>query len=207
MRINQRVYYLTITCCLLFGSLYLGACQSSNSTDATIVAVSSETAESLGKTESTDTRESPESPISPLSTPDSPLFVSAGTPPVATPSETTGSIVGAVIVKPAAEDGSYRPFANLTVAVAGVLEEPGVDTQVAAYKSATAPKAVSDEYGRFAINDMSPGKYALILDLVIHQHLVLDPESGEGVVFEVEAGKTVDLGTFLYDSLPIEGFE
>ena len=115
--------------------------------------------------------------------------------------------MGAVVVRPAADGEGYRPFADSLVSVAGILERPGDNAQVGGYKPATAPKATSDEYGRFALNDVPPGKYALILDLVIHQYLVLDPESGDGIVFEVEAGEILDLGTFVYDSLPIVGYE
>ncbi len=217
MKTNQRFHYFILTLCLLLSSFYLVACRSSGSEEATAVSVesesvASESAEAADAPESplpVSESESPDAPVSPLpvDAPVSPLFVPVGTPPEATPSETTGSVVGAVVVKPASEGEGYRPFANSLVSIAGILERPGDNAQVAGYEPSTAPKATSDEYGRFALNDVIPGKYALILDMVIHQHLVLDPDSGDGIVFEVVAGETVDLGTFLYDSLPIIGYE
>ena len=75
----------------------------------------------------------------------------------------------------------------------GVVDEVQENFTIARLDTQTAPKAITDETGRFVFVDVPPGRYALIYETPVDTYLARYP-SGEDVVVDVEAGKLVDLG-------------
>jgi hypothetical protein len=52
-------------------------------------------------------------------------------------------------------------------------------------------------------DNVPPGNYGLILDVITNTYLLMKPGSQEALLIELSADQQVDLGTLLYDSLPI----
>jgi hypothetical protein len=59
-----------------------------------------------------------------------------------------------------------------------------------------SPEAVQDvETGQFVFTDIPPGEYALIIWTPVFSMIVIDPDTGHEMIFQVEADQLKDLGT------------
>lgn len=148
-----------------------------------------------------------ESPLSaqesPLSAMDSPLFTP---PPMAEPAITdeTGGVMGAlIVVKPT---GEVLPVTEQFVALGEIILDDQGEERFAGYSASSAPRELTNEFGQFAIGEVAPGKYVLVLDVVVSAFLLNDSETGQGRTVEIVAGEVLDLGTLQYESLPIFGY-
>jgi len=144
-------------------------------------------------------------PDSPLAAPDSPLTL-PNTSPLATPvaqMETapgTGAVTGVLLVR--TEQGE-APVPNMIVALGAVLTNDNGQPAAVRYNAQESPQTNTDESGFFAIPDVPPGDYSLILDLVITSYILRKPGSEEDLFITVEADRQVDLGQLVYDNLPL----
>ena len=84
--------------------------------------------------------------------------------------------------------------------------EDGVP-KASGYEASMAPKATTDDYGRFVFNDLKPGLYTLILDAVVTQYQLDTVDTGETILVEIKPNEIVDIGELRYPSLPIPGFQ
>jgi hypothetical protein len=148
-----------------------------------------------------------ESPLSaqesPLSAMDSPLFTP---PPMSEPTVTdeTGGVMGAlIVVKPT---GEVLPVTEQFVALGEIILDDQGEERFAGYSASSAPRELTNEFGQFAIGDVPPGKYVLVLDVVVSAFLLNDSETGQGRMVDIVAGEVLDLGTLQYESLPIFGY-
>lgn len=142
-------------------------------------------------------------PNSPLSAPPSPL-----TPPSLAPTPVTsadgGGLIGRITVAKSTGDIAV---AALMIGLAEVIRgEDGVP-KASGYEASMAPKATTDDYGRFVFNDLKPGLYTLILDAVVTQYQLDTVDTGETILVEIKPNEIVDIGELRYPSLPIPGFQ
>lgn len=147
-----------------------------------------------------------ESPMSPLDAPESPLATPVVVEPPSLPTETqdgTGAFIGRIMINNAA---GVRPVQNMKVALADVLRDEDGTPLIAGYEAAVAPKTATDELGRFAMNNIEPGTYAIILDAVITSVLLADPATGDPILIEITDGDVTDIGRVDYESLALPGY-
>ena len=147
-----------------------------------------------------------QSPMSPLDAPESPLATPVVVEPPSLPTETqdgTGAFIGRIMINNAS---GVRPVQDMIVALADVLRDEDGTPLIAGYESAVARKTATDELGRFAMNNVEPGTYAIILDAVITSVLLADPTTGEPILIEVTDGDVVDIGRLDYESLALPNY-
>lgn len=141
------------------------------------------------------------SPDSPLSSPPSPLA-----PPLPTPAVSAegGGLTGQIIVTRPTGD---VVVSGLIVGLAEVILDENGQPKASGYESAVAPKATTDDFGRFVFDNVRPGMYTLILDAVVTQYQLENAETGETILIEISPNSVADLGELRYPSLPIPGFQ
>jgi len=210
---------LLLTLCLCF---VLVACSDEEPTPAPTVAPTATTA--------TATAEPAAQPVSPLDSAVSPL-AAPGDSPLTTPAAVTATVIQTTVAEtvdviPAAgppvdpqtsattgaatgrifiqNDQGFRPVHHLIVALAAVITgDDGVE-RAAGYDAASAPRTDIRDDGTFVIEDVRPGRYGVILDYVMAQILITEPENPENsLVITIEAGAVTDLGNLVYASLSL----
>jgi hypothetical protein len=137
-----------------------------------------------------------ESPISPLpvsqptaaeATPQRPAEPLASPAPTSLP--TMGTVRGIVLYQ-----ATNAPAPDQTLYLARLIKSTtGGELELAALDPAVAPRAVSDGQGSFIFTDVPPDTYALGLATALGP--VLIQTGGKEMVFAVEAGKTIELGS------------
>ncbi len=116
----------------------------------------------------------------------------AGVPTTIPTSLPTKGIVTGVLY----DDVDRRPLSDHVLYLAVLLKplEAG-KLSVAALDPTADPRAVSDAEGKFTFTNIEPGTYALAFATPTGTALIIDPKTEKEIVFTVEAGGTVDLGT------------
>jgi hypothetical protein len=144
-------------------------------------------------------------PESPLTAPESPLTAPIVVEPPALEAETTadsGGVTGRLMVL----SGGERPVVNMIVGLAEVIRDDDGVPRVAGYDAANAFRTTTDDFGRFAINEVAPGTYAIIVDAVITSIMLADPVTGDPILVDVEPDSVVNIGRLDYDSLALPGY-
>lgn len=146
---------------------------------------------------------------SPLSAPDSPLAPpSPLTPPSPAPTPVAsaegGGLAGQIVVTRPTGDIAV---AGLIVGLAEVILGDDGLPKASGYEASAAPKAITDDYGRFVFNNVKPGMYTLILDAVVTQYQLDDVGTGDTILIEIKPNAIVELGELRYPQLPIPGFQ
>jgi hypothetical protein len=116
--------------------------------------------------------------------------------PTWTPDATKGVVTGVMLLQ-------GEPVTNQILYLARVLStESGME--ISAVVEPDSPMTTTGQAGEFAFMNVPPGKYALILSIVVESYLLYKPESDEeAILVTVTEGKTEDLGTLNYSDLPI----
>jgi len=147
---------------------------------------------------------------SPLAAPDSPLDAPSSplTPPSPAPTPVISGVEGGlagqiVVVRPTGDVA----VSGLVIGLAEVILGDDGLPKASGYEASTAPKATTDDYGRFVFDNLKPGAYTLILDAVVTQYQLDEAETGDTILVEVKADEIVELGELRYPSLPIPGFQ
>ncbi|MGL4650144.1 MAG: hypothetical protein ACRC1H_12095 [Caldilineaceae bacterium] len=141
---------------------------------------------------------------SPLPTPGSPLPTPGASGMVGVAGAETGAIVGRILV---GRDTGDVPVAGLTVGLADVIRGEDGIARASGYAPDTPNRSATDDGDGFAINNVPPGTYTLILDAVITSYQLADPVSGDTILVEVQPGESVDIGVLRFETLPIPGFD
>lgn len=144
-------------------------------------------------------------PESPLDAPDSPLTAPIVVEPPALDAKTSaesGGVTGRLMVL----SGGERPVVNMIVGLAEVIRDDDGVPRVAGYDAANAFRTTTDDFGRFAIDEVAPGTYAIIVDAVITSIMLADPVTGDPILVDVEPDSVVDIGRLDYDSLALPGY-
>jgi hypothetical protein len=188
---------------LLFTLVVLNAC--SGGDDPTPAPTSTPVAAEAPEVSETPEEEPTEGPESPLAAPESPLAVPES--PLDTPANraqpvttaTTGAVIGVVTVQ-------SRPVADMIVALAPVIQPEAGPPRATGYDPVNSPQTRSDSTGYFAVNEVEPGLYGVILDGIRSAVMLSDPETKESIIVEIKAGEVVDIGSLDYESLDLPGF-
>jgi hypothetical protein len=129
---------------------------------------------------------------------------SSGSLPPATPTPTLapdkGRVIGILQVR---EGETKKPVSNVNLYLgATVKDSTGKDSYVG-FDRLHDPRAITDDKGHFAFQNVTPGNYGLIFDNGFNSYFLNKPNTEEGYLVSVETGKEIDLGTLVYDSLPL----
>lgn len=117
---------------------------------------------------------------------------------------TTGAIVGILKVK---QGASEVPVSNARLYLGEILQDTRGQERAASFDRLSSPTTVTDESGQFAFSEIEPGRYTLILDTIINSYLLFEPGKTEALIITVEAGKVTDIGTLVYEKLPVSAAE
>lgn len=139
-------------------------------------------------------------PASPLSAPQSPL----PTPVAPATTKDAGALIGTLVVRRPAGNQAVN---GVIIGLATVIRDEKGNPKVSGYEAASAPKSITDDAGHFVISDLKPGAYTVILDAVLSQWQLSDPKTGNTIVVQIAPGQVTDLGTMVYDKLPVPGFQ
>jgi hypothetical protein len=120
----------------------------------------------------------------------SPLPSQLPTPtPLPAPEPGKGSVTGRILNAVTGQD-----VVGIAVYL-GTFTSMGSDGgQIVTMRENTSPQTLSNLGGYFAISDVEPGTYALILWTPFNSIVVPDPETGAQYAVTVEAGEITDLG-------------
>lgn len=106
-----------------------------------------------------------------------------------TPVEGKGVVIGQVV-----DENSGEPLVKKSMFLGEIIPlEPGPNYSIGVHER-SSPRAFSNNEGRFAIGDVPPGTYALLVWTPFEATIVQDPETGSDLLVEVSAGQTVELG-------------
>jgi hypothetical protein len=120
-----------------------------------------------------------EDPVQPTWTPFS--------PPI--PSEEKGVVIGQVL-----DEVTGEPLVHNSMVLGEIIPlKPAPNYSIGVHER-SSPRAFSDDEGRFAISDIPPGTYVLLVWTPFEATIVQDPETESDLLVEVSAGQSVELG-------------
>ncbi len=99
-------------------------------------------------------------------------------------------------------ENAAQPVSGVIVALAEVVLNAAGTPTAAGYDRQAAPKAETDQDGRFVFRDVKPGHYAFILDRITEAYMLNDPKSGGDMLFNLEPGQILNVGRLVYPKLP-----
>lgn len=120
--------------------------------------------------------------------------------PTLTPDPTKGSVRGALLVRMNGADVAIR---NATLYLAPLVLDPSGKEIAAGLDRITSPRTTSNDQGEFQFQNVPPGRYALVLDLIQSAYMLRMPADGQDLLATVSAGKQSDLGRLTYAQLPL----
>ena len=161
------------------------------------------TAEAKPEVEASQAESPLAAPDSPLAAPPSPLAPPSPAPTPVISGEEGGLAGQIVVVRPTGDVA----VSGLVIGLAEVILGDDGLPKASGYEASAAPKATTDDYGRFVFNNLKPGLYTLVLDAVVTQYQLDEAETGDTILVEVKADEVVELGELRYPSLPIPGFQ
>ena len=96
-----------------------------------------------------------------------------------------------------------EPVSNAILYLARIIIDSSGEERVASFNRLESPRTVSGAEGEFAFLNVEPGRYGLVLDIVVESFLLSNPENGEDLIATVEAGGEFNFGDLVYEELPI----
>ena len=121
-------------------------------------------------------------------------------PEIPTPSSDSATVTG--ILLRVSSSSASTPATTVLLALARVVEDSNGNPTVVSFSQLSAPRALTDNSGRFVFVDVPPGHYALIYDRISDAFLLNDPTTGGDYLFVTEAGQILNLGELEYASFP-----
>lgn len=110
------------------------------------------------------------------------------TPTVPAPSGDKATLSGQVL-----SNTNQAPIKETVVQLAQIYRDPKTQEAVYALDLARAPGTFTDQNGFFAIADVPPGEYAIIVGDYYGTNDVVQ-QDGNAQIFKTEAGKTLNVG-------------
>jgi len=104
-------------------------------------------------------------------------------------SNQVGTVRGRIVYDLKKSGGTY-PFLFL----AEVKTDEKGNPMVASLDKITAPRATYDSKGNFAFINIKPGRYVLMVDLVLTL-MIMNDDNGKEKLLQIEGGKIMDVGT------------
>lgn len=142
---------------------------------------------------------------SPLAQPSSPLGTPTEVPQVET-APGTGAVTGMLLLH---TEAGEVPVSGEIVALGTVLTNTeGLEVAVrynpqTRDDAPTSPKTITDENGFFVFSDVPPGRYGIVLDIVLSSFILRKPGTTEDLFITVEPDTQLDMGPLVYDDLPL----
>lgn len=137
---------------------------------------------------------------SPLRSPLAPTAVIATPAPTVTTDPTKATITGIIQVR---TDAGMVPLKRVNIYLGDVVTDGQGQKTGVTYDQVNSPRSVTDQEGRFTFRNMPPDEYGLVLDLVQQAFMLRDPVKEGDLIISVAAGDIKDLGTLVYDQLPL----
>jgi hypothetical protein len=113
---------------------------------------------------------------------------SGPTPTVPAPNGGNATVAGQVV-----SNTNQAPIKETVVQLAQIYRDQNTQQAVYALDLARAPGSFTDQRGFFAITDVPPGEYAIIVGDYYGVNDVVQQE-GNAQIFKAEAGKTLNVG-------------
>ncbi|MBV9790483.1 MAG: hypothetical protein JOZ51_19985 [Chloroflexi bacterium] len=110
------------------------------------------------------------------------------TPTVPAPSGDNATVSGQVV-----SNTNQAPIKETVIQLAQIYRDPNTQQAVYALDLARAPGTFTDQNGFFAITDVPPGEYAIIVGDYYGTNDVIQQE-GNAQIFKTEAGKALNVG-------------
>ena len=128
----------------------------------------------------------------PTSVPPSPTTPPTDVPPTPVPTSlpSMGTVTGLLV-----EETTQEPLGDYVLYLAKMLKPSGEGLSVAALDATTDPRVTTEAEGKFVFVNVPPGSYALALLTPTGPALITDAKTEKEVLFSVEAGEAVDLGS------------
>lgn len=118
--------------------------------------------------------------------------------PIPSPtSNESGVVTGFLYIR----DEETKPARGAILYLGEVILENGLPT-VSSLNKQIAPHTQVSQVGQFIFNNVPPGQYTLIYDIVTASFVLNSPAGGD-LIINVEGGDIVDLGNLQYEKLPI----
>jgi len=117
------------------------------------------------------------------------VATSAPAPSVAPPAAGTATITGRVV-----SNSDRAPIDKVLVRLAPLFTNPETGESAFALDLAQAPGAISDAQGFFAIPDVAPNRYVIVIGDHFGVHDVIADSDGLARAYEAKAGSVLDAG-------------
>ncbi len=112
----------------------------------------------------------------------------------------TGALTGVLILK---TDAGLKPVTDIKIALGETLSDDDDIERIVAYDPSAAPVSYTNSTGRFRFENLKPGRYGLILDIVLSSFLLFQEGTPNAILFDITAGEVTDLGRLEYSELPL----
>ncbi len=112
-----------------------------------------------------------------------------------------GIIVGKIFV---VSGGVEKPADGLILYLAEIIVDEKGNASFAAFERVNSPRATTDDSGSFIFENVRPGSYGLVLDVITNSYMLMKPRTKDPIILEVSKGSVYDLGVLVYDELPIQ---
>ena len=110
------------------------------------------------------------------------------TPTVPAPSGDNATVSGQVV-----SNTNQAPIKETVIQLAQIYRDPNTQQAVYALDLARAPGTFTDQNGFFAITDVPPGEYAIIVGDYYGTNVVVQ-QGDDAQIFTTEAGKALNVG-------------
>ena len=89
---------------------------------------------------------------------------------------------------------------NAWLGLARLVTADDNQTKMARFSEKESPRTMANADGEFVFTNVSPDSYSLVVIVAGMPNFMRDYETGENIVFTVEAGETFDLGEIRFTS-------
>jgi hypothetical protein len=109
---------------------------------------------------------------------------------VPTPGTDTGVVIGTIM-----DESTKKPMGGQTIYLGTIVYMTPAPAHSYVLQENSSPHTFADKDGRFALGNVQPGNYIVMVWTPIGTSVIIDPKTGNELSLVVEAGKTVDLGS------------
>ncbi len=139
----------------------------------------------------------PGSQVSPLNSPLQPTPTPTEKISYALPRPAQGkAVIGGVMMV----ENTETPMMSVELYLANHIGSTP-DTPIYTLDPSSAPRAMTDNEGRFVFKDVPPGRYAIVVWNPFNSFLARNPQTGLEVIIDAQPDQVYDVGT-LYEPLP-----
>jgi hypothetical protein len=108
--------------------------------------------------------------------------------PLPTQDPNLGSVKGIYLV-------AGQPEVGRILYLAGVVKDASGKETAVGFERSSPLRTTTQSDGSFRFVNVPPGKYAIVVDVIVNAFMMNDPKSGKDLLVEIVNGSQVDLGT------------